>query len=76
MINDRFLKFAYEKNNIKTKFTTNNIIHILFYSENNSLLSKVLEKDIDLYIQNKEQYIIKARAWTLQYATDEDLSYK
>ena len=48
MVNDRFLKFAYEKNNIKTKFTTNNIIHILFYSENNSLLSKVLEKDKDL----------------------------
>jgi len=48
MVNDRFLKFAYEKNNTKTKFTTNNVIHILFYSENNSLLSKVLEKDKDL----------------------------
>jgi leucyl aminopeptidase len=48
MVNDRFLKFTYEKNNIKTKFTTNNVIHVLFYSENNSLLSKVLEKDKDL----------------------------
>ena len=48
MANDRFLKFTYEKNNIKTKFTTNNVIHVLFYSENNSLLSKVLEKDKDL----------------------------
>ena len=48
MVNDRFLKFTYEKNNIKTKFTTNNVIHVLFYSENNLLLSKVLEKDKDL----------------------------
>lgn len=48
MVNDRFLKFTYEKNNIKTKFITNNVIHVLFYSENNSLLSKVLEKDKDL----------------------------
>ena len=48
MVNDRFLKFEYEKNNTKTKFKTNNVIHILFYSENNSLLSKVLEKDKDL----------------------------
>tara|TARA_B100001093_G_scaffold94932_1_gene87094 strand:+ start:7730 stop:9193 length:1464 start_codon:yes stop_codon:yes gene_type:complete len=48
MANDRFLKFTYEKNNIKTKFTTNNVIHVLFYSENKSLLSKVLEKDKDL----------------------------
>jgi leucyl aminopeptidase len=48
MVNDRFLKFTYEKSNIKTKFTTNNVIHVLFYSENNSLLSKVLEKDKDL----------------------------
>ncbi len=48
MANDRFLKLTYEKNNIKTKFTTNNVIHVLFYSENNSLLSKVLEKDKDL----------------------------
>ena len=48
MVNDRFIKFTYEKNNIKTKFTTNNVIHVLFYSENNSLLSKVLEKDKDL----------------------------
>jgi len=48
MANDRFLKFEYEKNNTKTKFKTNNVIHILFYSENNSLLSKVLEKDKDL----------------------------
>jgi len=48
MVNDRFLKFTYEKNNIKTKFKTNNVIHVLFYSENNSLLSKVLEKDKDL----------------------------
>ena len=48
MVNDRFLKFTYEKNNIKTKFATNNVIHVLFYSENNLLLSKVLEKDKDL----------------------------
>ena len=48
MVNDRFLKFEYEKNNTKTKFKINNVIHILFYSENNSLLSKVLEKDKDL----------------------------
>ena len=48
MVNDRFHKFTYEKNNIKTKFTTNNVIHVLFYSENNLLLSKVLEKDKDL----------------------------
>jgi leucyl aminopeptidase len=48
MVNDRFLKFTYEKNNIKTKFTTNNVMHVLFYSENNLLLSKVLEKDKDL----------------------------
>ena len=48
MVTDRFLKFEYEKNNTKTKFKTNNVIHILFYSENNSLLSKVLEKDKDL----------------------------
>ena len=48
MVNDRFLKFTYEKNNIKTKFITNNVIHVLFYSENNLLLSKVLEKDKDL----------------------------
>ena len=48
MVNDRLLKFTYEKNNIKTKFTTNNVIHVLFYSENNLLLSKVLEKDKDL----------------------------
>ena len=48
MVNDRFLKFEYEKNNTKTKFKTNNVIHILFYSENNLLLSNVLEKDKDL----------------------------
>jgi ubiquitin-conjugating enzyme E2 D/E len=26
----------------------------------------------ELYIRNKERYIINARAWTLQYAMDED----
>ncbi len=26
----------------------------------------------DLYMRDKEQYVIKARAWTLQYATGED----
>ena len=48
MVNDRFIKFGYEKSNSKTNFTNNKIVHILFYSENDTLLSKALETNKDL----------------------------
>jgi hypothetical protein len=48
MVNDRFIKFGYEKSNSKTNFTNNKIVHILFYSENDTLLSKDLETNKDL----------------------------
>jgi len=48
VINNRFIKFAYEKNNKNLKFKNDNLVHVLFYSESNSLLSSLLEKDKDL----------------------------
>ena len=48
MVNNRFIKFGYEKSNSKTNFTNNKIVHILFYSENDTLLSKALETNKDL----------------------------
>ena len=48
MVNERFIKFGYEKSNSKTNFTNNKIVHILFYSENDTLLSKALETNKDL----------------------------
>ena len=48
MVNDRFIKFGYEKSNSKTNFTNNKIVHILFYSKNDILLSKALETNKDL----------------------------
>ena len=43
--NNRFVKFKFEKLNDKLKLDDINIINILFYSEINILLSKVLSKD-------------------------------
>ena len=48
VINNRFIKFAYEKNNKNLKFKNDNLVHVIFYSESNSLLSSILEKDKDL----------------------------
>ena len=48
VINNRFIKFAYEKNNKNLKFKNDNLVHVIFYSESNSLLSSLLEKDKDL----------------------------
>ena len=48
MVNERFLKFGYEKSNSKINFTNNKIVHILFYSENDTHLSKALETNKDL----------------------------
>ena len=47
-INNRFIKFAYEKINKNLKFKNDNLVHVIFYSESNSLLSSILEKDKDL----------------------------
>jgi len=48
VMNNRFIKFAYEKNNKNLKFKNDNLVHVIFYSESNSLLSSLLEKDKDL----------------------------
>jgi len=48
VINNRFIKFAYEKNNKNLKFKNDNLVNVIFYSESNSLLSSLLEKDKDL----------------------------
>ena len=48
VINNRFIKFAYEKNNKNLKFKNDNLVHVIFYSESNSLLSSLLEKEKDL----------------------------
>ena len=42
VINNRFIKFAYEKNNKNLKFKNDNFLHVISYSEINSLLSSLL----------------------------------
>ena len=42
VINNRFIKFAYEKNNKNLKFKNENLLHVFFYSDSNYLLSSLL----------------------------------
>ena len=50
LANNRFVKFKCEKKNDNLKFTNDNIVNVLFYSEKNLLLSKGFSKDKRLEI--------------------------
>ena len=48
LVNNRFVKFKFEKSNDNLKLNNENIINVLFYSEKNLLLSNGLSNEKDL----------------------------
>ena len=48
LVNSRFVKFKFEKQNENLKLDDNNIINVLFYSEKSQLLSYGLSKHENL----------------------------